>query len=144
LGEGATAQVQLLSAIEVAQESRYIDVAVEVTAEGISEDGRYAHVEGEIRYPPGEKPAPSPTTEASATEASTTLTPQASALIEPPGAQTVWLAVIAYDEHGSVVGVRKWEGSKELKPGKHLSFALEVYSSGPPIAKVEYLVEARP
>jgi hypothetical protein len=56
--------------------------------------------------------------------------------------EVVWLAVIAYGANGEVVGVRRWEASE---PGKKtIAFQTNVFSLGPPIERVDALVEARP
>jgi LysM repeat protein len=58
-------------------------------------------------------------------------------------ASEIWVAVVAYDAHDHVIGVRRWEGG-QLEAGGSVSFVALVYSLGPPIARVEALVEARP
>ena len=50
----------------------------------------------------------------------------------------VWVAVVAYDQSGQVVGVRK------LEMANSLVFELTVYSLGPAIARVDVLTEIRP
>lgn len=59
-------------------------------------------------------------------------------------AQTVWVALTAYDAAGKVVGLRRWENEQPLLVGERLTFLAQVYSLGPAIARVEALVEARP
>jgi murein DD-endopeptidase MepM/ murein hydrolase activator NlpD len=58
-------------------------------------------------------------------------------------AKTVWVAVVAYDDAGRVVGFRRWEGSG-LTPGASIPFDLTVSSLGSRVARVELFVEARP
>jgi len=58
-------------------------------------------------------------------------------------ASQVWVAVVAYDAAGQVVGQRRWESQAPLKQGEKMDFSQEVYSSGDPIARAEMLVEAR-
>ncbi len=58
-------------------------------------------------------------------------------------ASQVWVAVVAYDAAGRVVGQRRWESQAPLKQGEKMDFSQEVYSSGDPIARAEALVEAR-
>jgi LysM repeat protein len=73
-------------------------------------------------------------------------------------ATIVWLVVVAYDESGAVVGVRKWEAlyvedgelptqiyklQEPLQAGKKLHFEVDVFSLGPSIAYLEVFVEAR-
>ncbi len=61
-------------------------------------------------------------------------------------AQQVWVLATAYDLSGQVVGLRRWEmGSEQsLKPGKQMTFAVAVYSTGGKIERVDTQVEARP
>jgi hypothetical protein len=59
-------------------------------------------------------------------------------------ASQVWMAAVAYDSSGSVVGLRRWEAAAPLPAGGRLPFALNVYSVGGTIMKVDLLVEARP
>ena len=56
----------------------------------------------------------------------------------------VWVAAVAYDSSGSVVGLRRWEAAAALPAGGRLPFALNVYSVGGTITKVDLLVEAQP
>lgn len=51
----------------------------------------------------------------------------------------IWVLAVAYDEEGTVVGLRRWE-----KDGPANEFDLWVYSLGPEIKRVDLLVEARP
>jgi hypothetical protein len=59
-------------------------------------------------------------------------------------AKTLWLAAVAYDANGQIVGFRRWEWQGSLKPGRAQAFDLSVYSLGPAIETVEIIVEARP
>ena len=59
-------------------------------------------------------------------------------------AQQVWVLGVAVDAAGQVVGVRRWDSASPLAPGERLPFRLRVYSAGPPIARAEVRVEARP
>lgn len=59
-------------------------------------------------------------------------------------ANTVWVAAVAYDAQGRVVGVRRWENPQPLSPGDQLSFDLTVYSLSGAIQHVDLLTEARP
>lgn len=58
-------------------------------------------------------------------------------------AKTVWVAAVAYDASGAVVGVRRWESATPLPAGKALTFEVSVYAAGGKIARVEAVVEAR-
>jgi LysM repeat protein len=62
----------------------------------------------------------------------------------PTAAKTLWLAAVAYDANGQMVGFRRWEWQGSLKAGRTQAFDLSVYSLGPAIASVEVVVEARP
>ena len=59
-------------------------------------------------------------------------------------ASKVWIAAIAYDLAGDVVGLRRWESNTSLSSGAGLNFAFDVYSISEPISRVEMLAEARP
>jgi LysM repeat protein len=59
-------------------------------------------------------------------------------------ASQVWVAGIAYDQAGNVIGARRWESDASLKSGKTMPFALRVYAQEGKINKVEVFVEARP
>jgi LysM repeat protein len=58
-------------------------------------------------------------------------------------ASQVWVAVVAYDAAGRVVGQRRWESQAPLKKGDKMDFLQEVYSSSDPITRAEALVEAK-
>jgi len=55
----------------------------------------------------------------------------------------VWVAVVAYDAAGRVVGQRRWESQAALRKGEKMDFSQEVYSSGNAIVRAEALVEAK-
>lgn len=61
-------------------------------------------------------------------------------------ARRVWVAVMAYDQQGNVVGLRRWENPSDqiLNSGQVLSVALNVYSNSGPITRIELASEARP
>lgn len=61
---------------------------------------------------------------------------------ESNAATQVWVAAVAYDKNGTVVGVRRWEGGA-LQPGGWLSFDFSVASAGGRIEAVEFFVQAR-
>ncbi len=62
---------------------------------------------------------------------------------ESKAAIQVWVAAVAYDKDGVVVGIKRWEGGA-LQPGGNLSFNFLVSSLGSAIDAVEFFVEARP
>jgi LysM repeat protein/predicted nucleic acid-binding protein len=105
------ARGELLSAVEISEQGdRYLDWQLESLAiEVVGESGNAARVTGSLAKPEG------------------------SSL---PG--QVWIAAVAYDQQGLVVGLRKWEGTGELE------FEMLVYSLGGAIDRVEILTEIRP
>jgi hypothetical protein len=98
-----------------AQDTRYLTATVQVEVVDILPDGLQATVQGNVLLPAGTRPA-----------------------------SVVWVAGVAYDAGGQVVGVRKWEAAESLPPAGRLPFTFTVYSLGPAIARVEAVVEARP
>jgi len=106
---------EILTALPVpAEDSRYLPARLEEMVFVITPGGLSAEVSAEILVE-GETPA-----------------------------QTVWVALTAYDAAGKVVGLRRWENEQPLLVGERLTFLAQVYSLGPAIARVEALVEARP
>lgn len=61
---------------------------------------------------------------------------------ESNAATQVWIAAVAYDKSGTVVGVRRWEGGT-IQPGSSLNFDFSVSSVGGEIEAVEFFVQAR-
>jgi LysM repeat protein len=59
-------------------------------------------------------------------------------------ANLVWVAAVAYDEYGRVIGVRRWESTIGINPGGSQEFVFEVSSLAGEIERVEFVVEARP
>jgi len=59
----------------------------------------------------------------------------------------LWVAAVAYDAAGKVVGLRKWDAGSDLPDGEagalNIPFSMTVYSLGPAIDRVEVLVEAQ-
>jgi LysM repeat protein len=62
---------------------------------------------------------------------------------ESSAATQVWVAAVAYDKDGVVVGVKRWEGGA-IQPGGNISFSFLISSLGSAIDAVEFFVEARP
>jgi LysM repeat protein len=62
---------------------------------------------------------------------------------ESQAATRVWVAAVAYDKNGQVVGVRRWEGGT-IQPGMSIPFNFAVTSTGPRIEHVEFAVQASP
>ncbi len=110
----ARPRAQILSATILApNDARYLPAAPGVPLIEIAADGRTARVSGEVALPADAAPA-----------------------------QTVWVAAIAYDEMGRVVGFRRWEGMGV--GGASLPFQLTVSSLGSRVTRVEVFAEARP
>ncbi len=59
-------------------------------------------------------------------------------------AASLWVAGVAYDLAGGVVGARRWESGAGLQPGDSLPFRFLVASLAGKINRVELAVEARP
>jgi LysM repeat protein len=110
-------------------DDRYLKVTIELEQETFSKDTLQASVSGSISLSGGQDEA-----------------------------SLVWLVVVAYDDAGVVVGVRKWEAlyseddeippqihrlAEPLRAGEPLLFEVELYSLGPLIASIEVFVEAR-
>jgi LysM domain len=106
---------QTNSLVIPATDTRYLTATVQVEVADILPGGLQADVQGSVLLPAKARPA-----------------------------SVVWVAVVAYGDSGQVVGVRKWEAPEALQPGNSLPFTVSVYSLGPPIARVEAVVEARP
>ena len=90
-------QVQLLSAIQ-SDSSRYLPVTLNNTVAQIGWDGKSAQLSGQILLP-----------------------------AESQAASRVWVAAVAYDKNGRVVGVRRWEGGA-IQPGGIIPFSFSVAS----------------
>ena len=75
------------------------------------------------------------------------LTAQLSGQVSLPAKSTaatqVWVAAVAYDKDGRVVGVKRWEGGA-IQPGESIPFSFLVSSLGSAIDAVEFVVQARP
>jgi hypothetical protein len=111
----AKPQVQILTAIQLQpNDSRYLPATVNNTLVQINADGHFATISGEVRLP-----------------------------AESNAASQTWVAAVAYDESGRVVGVKRWEGGR-VQPGGSLNFEMTVASLGGRMTRVEFAVEARP
>ena len=110
-----SAQVQLLSAVSLAgDDTRYLRATIHNASAQINWDGHSAQLSGEVSLPAESSPA-----------------------------KIVWVAAVAYDKDGQVVGVKRWEGG-EIPPGGTIQFNFMVASIGSAIEAVEFVVEARP
>lgn len=109
-------RVQLLTAIRLLpDDSRYLPAILQNTLAEVNWSGKTAKVSGQVSLPSKSEPA-----------------------------GQVWVAGVAYDSTGNVVGVRRWESSETLEAGGSLPFEFTVSSLGPTIVRVEFVVEARP
>jgi LysM repeat protein len=111
-GASANIQVQVLSAIQ-SNTSRYLPAILHNPIAQIDWNGLTAQLSGQITLP-----------------------------AESTAATQVWVAAIAYDKDGRIVGVKRWEGGA-IQPGGSIAFSFLVSSLGPAIDAVEFLVEAR-
>jgi LysM repeat protein len=105
-------QVQVLSANQSIN-SRYLPAALHNTIAQIDWNGLTAQLSGQIILPS-----------------------------ESTAATKVWVAAVAYDKDGRIVGVKRWEGGP-IQPGGNLQFNFAISSLGPAIEAVEFFVEAR-
>jgi len=109
-------QAQLLTGIHLQpDDERYLPATMHNTLAQIDSSGRSAQVSGTVRLPEDAQPA-----------------------------SLVWIAAVAYDKFGRVIGVRRWESTAEITPGGSLEFGFEVSSLAGEIERVEFVVEARP
>lgn len=116
LPSGLQASAELLTALPVpADDRRYLPVRIEDLQVSIDADGLSAEASGRAAL--------------EATEGR---------------ASVVWIAALAYDREGRVVGMRRWENKDPLPAGEGLAFRLQVYSTGGEIERVEALAQARP
>lgn len=106
-------QVQLLSAVQ-GSNSRYLPAVLNNTVAQIDWNGKSAQLSGEILLP-----------------------------AESQAANQVWVAAVAYDRDGQVVGLKRWEGGA-IQPGGSISFSFFVASVGGDIEAVDFVVQANP
>lgn len=116
ISANAHPQVQMLTGIHLEpDDARYLPATLHNTLAQVDSSGRSALVTGTVRLPEGSAPA-----------------------------RLVWVAAVAYDHFGRVVGARRWESSAGIAPGGSLPFSFEVSGLGGEIRRVEFVVEARP
>lgn len=114
-----TTQAQLLTSIRLlASDPRYLPVTALNVAVTVGWDATSAEVTGQV----------TPVTGADE--------------VEIPAGE-VWVAAVAYDAAGKVVGVRRWESTSAMPAGGRLPFEMQVASSGGPIVRVDVIAEAR-
>lgn len=115
LPESYQVSVELLTALpEVGGEGRYLPLHIENLRTDILSDGLSVEISGELFLDGGESAA------------------------------RVWVAGVAYDESGGVLGVRRWESETVLIAASGLPFVLRVYSVGGMITGADVFVEAQP
>jgi LysM repeat protein len=109
-------QVQILTAIRLLpSDQRYLPATIQNSLVQVDWSGYSAQVNGQINLPGYSKEA-----------------------------GTVWVAAVAYDGAGEVVGLRRWESSTGIKPGGSLPFAFLISSIAGRIERVDFAVEVRP
>ncbi|WKZ35990.1 MAG: LysM domain-containing protein [Anaerolineales bacterium] len=106
-------QVQLLSALQ-SNTSRHLPASLTHTIAQIAWDGKTAQLSGQIHLP-----------------------------AESTAATQVWVAAVAYDTNGTVVGVKRWEAGA-LQPGTITNFQFGMASLGSAIEAVKFFVQAMP
>jgi LysM repeat protein len=105
-------RVQILSALQT-DAGGYLAAVINQSLAQIDWDGRSAQLSGQVYLPQ-----------------------------ESQAATQVWVAAVAYDQYGTVVGVRRWEGGG-VQPGTSIHFNFAVSSLGGDIEAVEFFVQAR-
>jgi len=112
----AKPQVQILTGIRLLSgDERYLPATLQNTLVRVDWSGLSAQVSGRVILPANAK-----------------------------AARLVWVAAVAYDEMGRVIGVRRWESNAGVSAGGSLPFAFMVSSVAGKIVRVEFAVEARP
>jgi LysM repeat protein len=108
-------QVRILTAIQApAGDPRYLPAAVQNALVRVDWLGLSAQLTGEVTLP-----------------------------VESKLAGVIWVAAVAYDGAGNVIGVRRWESSASPSAGGSLPFSFMVSSVAGKIQRVEFFVEAR-
>lgn len=110
------AEIRVLSALPALElEERYLPVELAAGEFDIAPDGLSAAVSGALELADGTGPA-----------------------------GHVWVAAVALDAAGQVVGIRRWESAAPLAAGEILDFEFSLYSLGGRIASVMLFAEAQP
>lgn len=110
----ASAEIRTVLPV-AAGDTRYLPVRLVDVQSVIAPDGLSAQVNGQVRLESSEGQA-----------------------------EIVWVAVIAWDAAGNIVGMRRWEAAAPLSAGSAAPFSVNVYSSSGRIARVEWFAEAQP
>jgi LysM repeat protein len=109
-------QVQILTAIRLLPgDVRYLPATVQNSLVQVDWSGFSAQVNGQVYLPADSKPA-----------------------------GEVWVAAVAYDGVGNVIGLRRWESLTGIQPGGSIPFSFSVSSIAGKIERVDFAVEARP
>ncbi len=110
----AQPRVQVLTAIRLPPaDGRYLPATLHDVLVEVGAGGHFAQVSGEVRLP-----------------------------AESTAATQVWVAAVAYDEMGRVVGVRRYEAGG-IPPGGSLRFEMTVSSLGGVVTRVDVAVEGK-
>jgi len=113
----AKPQVQILTAIQIQpNDPRYLPATLQTTSVKVDSSGSTAQLTGQVVL----------------------------AASSSGPAKLIWVAAVAYDELGGVVGVRRWASTTSLSAGSSLPFSFMVSSMAGTISRVEFSVEARP
>jgi len=108
-------QAQLLSAIQLnSNTARYLPAMLNNTISQINWDGKTAQLSGQIYLP-----------------------------AESQAATTIWVAAVAFDKDGRVVGIKRWEGGA-IQPGASINFNFSIASLGSAIEAMEFIGQANP
>ncbi len=102
---------------------RYLSAVARNVLVSVDWNGRSAQIQGQVFLPVESGPA---------------------GAVSQKNAGTVWLAAVAYDQDGQIIGFRRWEWQGSLQPGNVQPFDFSIYSLGPMIENVDIIVEARP
>lgn len=110
----AQPRVQVLTAIRLPPaDGRYLPATLHDVLVEVGAGGHFAQVSGEVHLP-----------------------------AESTAATQVWVAAVAYDEMGRVVGVRRYEAGG-IPPGGSLRFEMTVSSLGGVVTRVDVAVEGK-
>jgi hypothetical protein len=113
--EDFTSKAEILSLLPVQEsDERYLQTDIKILDINISKNELSAAISGEILFQDENKTV-----------------------------DQVWITAVAYDIDGNPIGMRSWNSKDELLPNQSLSFALTVFSLGPPIDQIEILGEAQ-
>lgn len=107
-----TPQVQVMTALQASANS-YLPAIINNSLAQINWNGKTAQLSGQVYLPP-----------------------------ESQAATQTWVAAVAYDKNGTVVGVRRWEGGG-IQPGTSINFNFAVSSLGGDIEAIDFFVQSK-